>query len=615
MLEDIMNIVVVGHVDHGKSTVIGHLLADTDSLPKGKLDAIRESCKRNSKPFEYAFLLDALKNEQSQGITIDTCRCFFKTEKRRYIIIDAPGHIEFLKNMVTGASRAEAALMVIDASHGVEENTRRHGYYLSMLGIKQVAVLVNKMDLIDYDQNKYDQICTEYTAFLQEIGITPKTFIPVSARVGDNIAFHSDVMPWYDGMTVLEVLDSFENIQPSHQLPFRMPVQGVYKFTAGGDMRRIIAGTVDSGSLRVGDEVVFYPSGKRTKVKSFEVFNAEAPDEVQVEEAVGFTMEEEIYVRRGEIACKAGESAPKVAVRFRANLFWLGNNPLKGGRSYHFKCGTQKLPMKLVHVDRVINASNLDCEDRQWVNKNEVAVCTFQLESPAAFDTTDQLASTARFVIVDEYEQAGGGIIVEALTDEDYDVRNIRSASGAVSDTERRELTGQKGYVVWMTGLSGAGKSTIATAVERRLLSQHIPAFTLDGDVLRTGLCSDLGFSDEDRTENQRRAAQVAALLKKSGQVVLVSTISPLQAHRDFARACAGEDFMEVYVKADLDTCRRRDPKKLYEKLDDTGIENFTGVDSSYEVPEKSDLVLDTMADSEEYCADALFDAVIKKLS
>ena len=615
MLEDIMNIVVVGHVDHGKSTVIGHLLADTDSLPKGKLDAIRENCKRNSKPFEYAFLLDALKNEQSQGITIDTCRCFFKTEKRRYIIIDAPGHIEFLKNMVTGASRAEAALMVIDASHGVEENTRRHGYYLSMLGIRQVAVLVNKMDLIDYDRDKFEQIRKEYTEFLAEIGITPKTFIPVSARVGDNIAFHSDTMPWYDGMTVLQVLDSFENIQPSHRLPFRMSVQGVYKFTGSGDTRRIIAGTVDSGALRVGDEVVFYPSGKRTRVKHFEAFNAEPPTEVQAEDAVGFTMEEEIYVRRGEIACKAGESAPKVAVRFRANLFWLGNAPLKSGRTYHFKCGTQKLPMQLLQVERVINTSNLDCENRQWVNKNEVAVCVFRLDAPAAFDTTDQMPSTARFVIVDEYEQAGGGIIVEALPDEDYDVRNIRSASGAVSEAERCAITGHKGLVVWLTGLSGAGKSTIAAAAERRLLGRGIPAFTLDGDVLRRGLCADLGFSEEDRTENQRRAAETANLLRSAGQVVLVSTISPARAHRAFARQCIGEDFMEVYVKADLDTCRRRDPKGLYEKLEGDGIENFTGVDSAYEVPAQPDLTLDTMADSEEYCADALLDAILRKLS
>ena len=615
MLDEIMNIVVVGHVDHGKSTVIGHLLADTDSLPKGKLDAIRETCKRNSKPFEYAFLLDALKNEQSQGITIDTCRCFFKTEKRRYIIIDAPGHIEFLKNMVTGASRAEAALMVIDASHGVEENTRRHGSYLSMLGIKQIAVLVNKMDLIDYDQNKYEQIRKEYTQFLAEIGIEAKTFIPVSAREGDNIAFPSENMPWYTGLTVLQELDRFENIRPSHQLPFRMPVQGVYKFTAGGDMRRIIAGTVNSGSLRVGDEVIFYPSGKHTKVKSFEVFNAEAPKEVQADEAIGFTMEEEIYVRRGEIACKAGEPAPNVAVRFRANLFWLGKQPLKCGRNYFFKCGTQKILMKMLTVDRVVNASNLDSEDRQFVEKNEVATCTFQLEVPAAFDTTDQLASTARFVIVDDYEQAGGGILMEALIDEDYDVRNIRIGSGMISDPERAELTGHKGFVIWMSGLSGAGKSTIASAVERRLLALHIPAFTLDGDILRSGLCVDLGFSDEERTENQRRAAQAAALLKKSGQVVLVSTISPLSAHRQFARNCIGEDFMEVYVKADLNTCRQRDPKKLYEKLEDTGIANFTGVDSNYEVPESPDLILDTMAHDKTYCTDALLDAILQKLS
>lgn len=615
MLEEIMNIVVVGHVDHGKSTVIGHLLADTGSLPQGKLEAIRENCKRNSKPFEYAFLLDALKNEQSQGITIDTCRCFFKTEKRRYIIIDAPGHIEFLKNMVTGASRAEAAVMVIDASHGVEENTRRHGYYLSMLGIRQIAVLVNKMDLIDYDSDKFNQICKEYTAFLAEIGIEAKAFIPVSAREGDNLAIPSQNMPWYTGMTALEVLDSFENIQPSHALPFRMSVQGVYKFTAGGDMRRIIAGTVDSGALHVGDEVVFYPSGKRTRVKRFEAFNALSPEEVQAEEAIGFTMEEEIYVRRGEIACKAGEPAPKVAVQLRANLFWLGNQPLKSGRSYFFKCGTQKIPMKLLRVERVINASNLGCEDRQWVEKNEVAMCTFRLESPAAFDTTDQLASTARFVIVDEYEQAGGGIIVEALGDTDYDVRNIRQASGAVSEAERRAITARRGLVVWMSGLSGAGKSTIAAHVERRLLAQNIPSFTLDGDTLRSGLCSDLGFSDADRTENQRRAAETAALMKQAGLVVLVSTISPAQAHRDFARACIGQDFMEVYVKADLATCRVRDPKGLYEKLEGEGIDNFTGVDSSYDVPTAPDLVLDTMAEGEEYCAEALLNVILRKLS
>lgn len=615
MTEEIMNIVVVGHVDHGKSTVIGHLLADTDSLPKGKLESIRESCKRNDKPFEYAFLLDALKNEQTQGITIDTCRCFFQTQKRRYIIIDAPGHIEFLKNMVTGASRAEAALMVIDASRGVEENTRRHGYYLSMLGIRQVAVLVNKMDLIDYDTERYRAICEEYEAFLREIGIAPRTFVPVSAREGDNIAYASEHMTWYSGPTTLDVLDGFENIRPDHALPFRMPVQGVYKFTGSGDTRRIIAGTVESGSLQRGDEVVFYPSGKRTRVKRFEAFNAPNPEAVQAGDAIGFTMEEEIYVRRGEIACRVGEDAPHTAVRFRGNLFWLGRTPLKRGRVYHFKCGTQKIPVRLLNVERVIDASSLDCAPRQWVGQNEVALCTFRLDAPAAFDTTDRLASTARFVLVDGYEQAGGGIIVEALEDEDYDIRNIRSVTGAVTEQERSAYTGRHGLVVWMTGLSGAGKSTIASLLERALLAQGIPAMNIDGDTLRRGLCSDLGFSDADRTENQRRCAEAASLLKQAGCVAIVSTISPLRAHRETARRCIGDDFIEVYVKASVEECRARDPKGLYAKAENGGIADFTGLDSAYEEPLGADVVLDTSSESAEYCADTLLRAVLRHLS
>jgi bifunctional enzyme CysN/CysC len=615
MVEEIMNIVVVGHVDHGKSTVIGHLLADTGSLPKGKLEAIRESCRKNSKPFEYAFLLDALKNEQSQGITIDTCRCFFKTGRRRYIIIDAPGHIEFLKNMVTGASRAEAALMVIDASRGVEENTRRHGYYLSMLGIKQVAVVVNKMDLIDYSEDAYNDIRDEYTKFLSEIGITPKIFIPVSARVGDNIARRTDSMPWYRGQTVLEALDGFENIRPSHALPFRMPVQGVYKFTGSGDSRRIVAGTADSGTARVGDEMVFYPSGKKTRIKSFERFNAPAPEAVSAGEAVGFTMTEEIYVRRGEIACRAEEPAPKVAVRFRANLFWLGKHPLQAGRPYHFKCGTQKIAMSLERVERVVNASTLDRGERQWVDRNEIAECVFTLERPAAFDTTDSMPSTSRFVIVDGYEQAGGGIITEALESTDYDVRNIRSSAGSMTALERRSITGRRGMAVWLTGLSGSGKTTVAQGAERRLLARGIQACVLDGDALRRGLCSDLGFSDADRTENQRRVAEVAAILKNAGVVAIVSTISPLAAHREAARRIiGGDDFLEVYVRASIDVCRARDPKLLYDKQARGGIPRFTGIDSAYEPPEKPDLVIDTEAFGEDCCAEALTGAIEKAL-
>jgi len=349
--EQVLNIVTVGHVDHGKSTVIGRLLADAHGLPDGKLEAVRENCRRNSKPFEYAFLLDALKNEQAQGITIDTARCFFRSDKRRYIIIDAPGHIEFLKNMVTGASRAEAALMVIDASRGVEENTRRHGYFLSMLGIRQVSVLVNKMDLVNYSQQVFEDIKAEFGDFLAKVDIRPASFIPVSGMEGDNIASLSPNTPWYNGLTMLQQMDAFTPVPSPEKMSFRMPVQGVYKFTEGGDSRRIIAGTVEAGSVKAGDEIVFYPSGKKTTVKTLEVFNVPTPERFEAGNAAGFTMEEEIFVRRGEIACRRDEPAPQVGVRLKANIFWLGRENFSAGRKYFLKCGTARTEMRLEQMD------------------------------------------------------------------------------------------------------------------------------------------------------------------------------------------------------------------------------------------------------------------------
>lgn len=613
-MEELLSVVTVGHVDHGKSTVIGRMLADAGALPDGKLEAIKENCKRNSKPFEYAFLLDALKNEQAQGITIDTARCFFQTEKRRYIIIDAPGHIEFLKNMVTGASRAEAALLVIDASRGVEENTRRHGYFLSMLGIRQVAVLVNKMDLVGYKQSVYDDIKDEYEKFLKKINIVPKTFIPVSGMEGDNIAFKSENMPWYDGLTVLQQMDEFNTIPAPENMPFRMPVQGVYKFTGSNDSRRIIAGTVDAGKVRAGDQLVFYPSGKKTAVKTLEVFNAETPTEFTAENAAGFTMTEEIFVKRGEIACLASEEAPQVGVRMKVNLFWLGKENLKLNKTYFLKCGTAKVEMRLESVERVVNASDLSCISRQYVEKNEVAECILKLDRPIAFDLAGTIEATSRFVIVDDYEIAGGGIITEAMKDDAYDNKNIRWSGDAMTEGERARLLGNSGLVVWMTGLSGSGKTTTAQEVERRLVAQGIPAYVLDGDKLRRGLNKDLGFSDEDRKENIRRTTEVAKMFKDAGIVTFVTLISPFAEAREAARAEIGNNFMEVYVKADLETCKQRDPKKLYEKAMKGEIKSFTGIDSPYEIPKNPDLLLDTELWSEEECAEALFSAVLSKV-
>lgn len=613
-MEELLNIVTVGHVDHGKSTVIGRMLADAGALPEGKLEAIQENCRRNSKPFEYAFLLDALKNEQAQGITIDTARCFFQTQKRQYIIIDAPGHIEFLKNMVTGASRAEAALLVIDASRGVEENTRRHGYFLSMLGIRQVCVLVNKMDLVGYDRSVFEDIREEYEKFLGKIHIKPETFIPVSGMQGDNIAIPSEHMDWYQGPTVIEQMDAFQAVPEPEHMPFRMPVQGVYKFTGSNDSRRIIAGTVDSGKVHAGDALVFYPSGKKTNVKSLEVFNAEVPEAFVAGSAAGFTMTEEIFVKRGEIACLQGENAPNVGVRLRTNLFWLGKEPLKLDKTYHLKCGTAKVEMRLEKVERVVNASDLSCISRQYVEKNEVAECILKLERPIAFDISGSIDATSRFVIVDEYEIAGGGIITEALKDVEYDEKNIRWSFDAMTSTERKRLLGTSGLVVWMTGLSGSGKTTIAQEVERRLVAQGVPAYVLDGDKLRSGLNRDLGFSADDRMENIRRTTEVAKLFKDAGVVTFVTLISPFEEARQRARAQIGSDFMEVYVKAGVDTCRQRDPKKLYEKAMRGEIKSFTGIDSPYEIPKNPDLLLDTEMWNEEECAEALLSAVLAKI-
>ncbi len=416
-----MNIVMVGHVDHGKSTVIGRLLADTQALPDGKLEALRELCRRNAKPFEYAFLLDALKDERSQGITIDAARCFFRTAKREYIIIDAPGHIEFLKNMITGASRASAALLVIDAREGICENSRRHGYMLSMLGIKQIAVVVNKMDLVGWDKGVYDALARDYGAFLAEIGISPAGFIPVSATEGDNIAAKSERMSWYGGRTVLEQLDAFEAPATLGNAAFRMPVQGVYKFTEDGDSRRIVAGYVEAGSLREGDEIVFLPSGKRTRVATLEGGVTAAEDGGRVIAAgssAGFTCTTQVYVRRGDIVCRADEAPCLTGRAFSASLFWLGREPMIKGKLYKLKLGTAKTNARLVAVNKILDASTLESTVKDKVERFDVADVALEFEHELAFDIAEECAQTGRFVVVDGYEISGGGIVGGRLENE-----------------------------------------------------------------------------------------------------------------------------------------------------------------------------------------------------
>jgi len=537
-----MNIVIVGHVDHGKSTVIGRLLADTDSLPLGKLEQVKETCQRNSKPFEYAFLLDALKDEQSQGITIDAARCFFQTEQRNYIIIDAPGHIEFLKNMITGAARAEAALLVIDASEGVRENSKRHGYMLSMLGIKQICVLVNKMDLVNYNERPFRKIEREYRRFLRKIDLEAAGFIPVSAAEGENITNHSEKMQWYKGKNVLEMLDSFKKEELPEDKPFRMPVQDVYKFTKNNDQRRIIAGTIESGRLSVGDEVVFYPSGKRTKVKTIEAFNSEMPKTLSAGWACGFTVTEQIYVKRGEIACLAEEPKPKVTGRVLVNLFWLGKKPFVKDKTYILKLGTARVGVQLESINSVLDASSLDRVKKDYIERYEVAECILSMDRHIAFDLMTDNAATSRFVIVDEYEISGGGIIMQDLEDHTSWVRdkvlmrNYKWIGSDISAETRAAKYNQKAALVLVTGEKGSPRKEIARTLEKQLFDDGRLVYYLGIGSLLYGVDADIVSGDIvpfNRKEHIRRLTEVSHIMLEAGMILIVSAIELNQEDLD----------------------------------------------------------------------------------
>jgi bifunctional enzyme CysN/CysC len=555
-----MSIVIAGHVDHGKSTVMGRLLADTGSLPVGKLDQVRALCERNSKPFEYAFLLDALKDEMSQGITIDAARVFFKTAQRDYLILDAPGHIEFLKNMITGASRAEAALLVIDAEEGVRENSRRHGYMLSLLGVRQLAVVVNKMDLVEYSESAFNAIVENYTAFLKEIGVEARFIIPASGRFGDNIAQAGERMAWYTGPTVLEALDRFEKEPPALDQPLRLPVQDVYKFTKAGDKRRLVVGTVDSGTVSIGDELVFFPSGKRSRVASIEAFNRPPQTQAGAGEATALTLDEQIYVTRGELACRATEPAPKVATRARVSLFWMGREPLQVGREYLLKMGGARTPVWIEKILRVIDASDLSVStEADRVERHAVAECIVRTRRAMAFDLAEDNARTSRFVIVDQYEIRGGGILREALEDEYETVRshvllrNMKWETSRISRERRAEKYNQRPTLILVTGGRNTGKKTFAKALESRLFEEGKVVYFLGiGNVLY-GVDADIKQAGQggDRAEHLRRLAEVAHLLLDAGVLLVVTAVNLTRVELDLIETTVGEERMVVVWMGD----------------------------------------------------------------
>ncbi len=553
-----MNIVIVGHVDHGKSTVIGRLLADTHSLPEGKLEQVRANCELNSKPFEYAFLLDALKDEQAQGITIDAARVFFKSDLRHYLILDAPGHIEFLKNMITGAARAEAALLVIDAAEGVQENSRRHGYMMSLLGIRQLAVVVNKMDLVNWDRNVFDGIVKEYGAFLDQVGIKPSCFIPVSARGGDNIADRSANLPWYQGPTVLNALDQFRNEPAPTERAFRMPVQDVYKFTKQGDDRRIVCGTIDSGRVNVGDTVIFYPSGKKSRVKSIEAFNRPVQGTAEAGWAVGFTLQEQIYITRGEMAALETETRPQVTTRLRVSLFWLGKEPMVKRKEYMLKLGTARVTCRVEEVLRVMDASTLDtAEQRNAVQRHDVAECVLRLDRAIACDLAEDVASTSRFVIVDDYEIRGGGIVREAMTDRQTTVRdqvllrNYKWEPSIIQPEHRAEKYNQKAALILITGENESDRKGVAKALEGKLFQDGKVVYFLGiGNVLY-GVDADIERKQENRLEHMRRLAEVANLMLDAGIILVVAAAELTQDDLEVIKTAVQPDLIETVWAGD----------------------------------------------------------------
>jgi bifunctional enzyme CysN/CysC len=528
-----MDVVIVGHVDHGKSTVIGRLMADTGSLPEGKLDQVKAMCKANARPFEYAFLLDALKNEQAQGITIDTARCFFKTESRNYIIHDAPGHIEFLKNMVTGAARAESALLVIDAEEGVQENSKRHGYIVSMLGLKQLCILVNKMDLVDYKEETFNAIKEEYSEFLGQLGVEPTAFIPVSARDGVNIARGCEKeMPWYSGMTVLDQVDSFRKLKGNEAKTFRMPIQDIYKFTASGDDRRIFSGTISTGTISVGEDVVFLPSGKESTITSIEAFNA--PDRTSIEAgyATGFQMATQVYIKPGELMVKKEDPRPNVGRRFRCNMFWMGRPPMVEGKEYKLKIGSSNVSVQLAGIIQVLDASELtSVENKGQVDRHDVAECVLETARPIAFDLRNDIEATGRFVIVDDYEIAGCGIILEALSDENSllegHIRDREQSweTGLVTTEERAEKNGNVGKLIILHGEYGCGKRRVAKQLERQLFDQGYRTYYFGISNFFEELDHDTRTRDTGREHHLERLGDLARVVTDTG-ALLITTVT-----------------------------------------------------------------------------------------
>jgi bifunctional enzyme CysN/CysC len=585
-----VRIVIVGHVDHGKSTLVGRLLFETGSLPDGKLDMLKAVSARRGMPFEWSFLLDALQTERDQGITIDTTQIRFRTRSRDVVLIDAPGHAEFLRNMITGASQADGAVLIIDALEGVRDQTRRHGYLLHLLGIRQVAVVVNKMDRVDFAAARFAEISEEISAHLTGLGVAPKAIIPISARDGDGVAELTPNLAWYTGPTVVEALDALEPARPLEQLALRLPVQAIYKF----DDRRIVAGRIESGSLSAGDEIVIMPAGKIAKIKTVESWPVTPVTERQTAgHSVGITLDRELFVERGDVIAHA-DNSPRDTRRIRARIFWLHDKPLVKGASILVRLGTRETRATVVAIEKAVDPGELSSVEASSIARNHVGEIDIALAYPLAADPYSDNPRTGRLVIEVGGRIAGGGLVLAVEAGQRAIPVDIVPVESALRHDERSARYRHNGAVVWLTGLPASGKSTLARALERRLFGNGGSPVLLDGDTLRAGLNRDLGFSTQDRSENIRRLAEVAVHLARNGHIAIVAAVSPFAEDRAEARRLADTPFREIYVATPAATCESRDPKGHYAKARAGSLHAFTGIGNDYEPPTASELVIDT---------------------
>ena len=587
----LLRFITCGSVDDGKSTLIGRLLYDSKLIYDDQLAALESDTKKHGtqgEKIDFALLVDGLAAEREQGITIDVAYRFFSTEKRKFIVADTPGHEQYTRNMATGASTADLAVILIDARRGILTQTRRHSYIVSLLGIRHVVIAVNKMDLVDYSEQRFAEIEGAYRAFAKDLGFESITCIPMSALEGDNITAKSANTPWHNGPALLPYLETIEVRGDAAEKPFRLPVQWVNRPNL--DFRGF-SGTIASGAVKPGDEIVVVPSAKRSRVKSIVTMDGDLK-EATPEMAVTLTLEDEIDISRGDVIC-AGQAPAEQTDQFAAHLLWMSEEKLYPGRQYLLKTSNRIVTATVTELKHKVNVNTLEHMSGKSLELNEVGFCNFSLSAPIAFDPYKENRKTGSFVLIDRRSNAtiGAGMI-------DFSLRraqNVHWQDLDINKAARATVKHQRPCVLWFTGLSGSGKSTVANLVEKRLHDLGRHTYTLDGDNVRHGLNKDLGFTNADRVENIRRVAETAKLMADAGLIVCVSFISPFQSERRMARdLMENGEFIEVYISTPLEVCEKRDVKGLYGKARRGEIKNFTGIDSPYEAPSAAEIDVDT---------------------